>query len=101
MSKRQQSWALQVATGAGANGYDISDLTSVTVSIAGTFVGTYEVMVSYDKGTSWVQTGSNVTAAGVVSIPDAATAVRVDCSAYTSGTPQAAFSGVRTSGEGR
>lgn len=80
-----------VSTGAAK---DISDMLSCKCSISGTFTATYKILVSYDAGTSFVQTGSDVTAASEVTIPDAAQQIKIQCSAYTSGTPVGAVGGV-------
>lgn len=94
MAKRFVAVAIpaSVATGAAV---DVQDLKSAHLSIAGTFTATYKVLVSYDAGTSFVQFGADVTAAAEVSLPDAAMEVKVQCSAYTSGTPVGACAGIK------
>lgn len=98
MQKRHTPVPVPAAVALGANGVDVSDLQSVHLSITAIGVGTYKVMVSYDGGATptFVQLGASVTADADVSIPDAAQVVRVDCSAYTSGTPKGSISGVST-----
>jgi hypothetical protein len=100
MSKRHSSIPVPAAVANGANAVDVSDLTSAHLSITSVGTATYKVKVSYD-GTNFVQFGADVTADADVSLPDAAVAVRVDCSAYTSGTPKGAISGVRSNSDGR
>ena len=93
--KRSVSITIQTAVATGTSIVDVSDLVSIFAVIAGTFTATYQIMVSFD-GTNFVQFGSNVTAASNVSLPDATVKIRVDCSAYTSGTPTGAAAGIRT-----
>jgi len=57
--------------------------------VGGTFVGTVQVQVSYDpEATSptWVLFSSALTAAGTVKVDIPVKAVRLQCTAYTSGT---------------
>lgn len=81
-----------VSTGAAKG---IADIVSAVVQITGIGTGTYQVKVSFD-GTTFVNQGAALTADGSLAIPDAALAVRIQCTAYTSGTPAAAVAGVRS-----
>lgn len=74
---------------------DVSDLYNIVVSIASIGTATYKVMVSFDGGTSFTQYGASLTADGNVVVPDACSQVRIDCSAFTSGTPKGAMGGVK------
>lgn len=61
----------------------------IGVIVAGTFTATVLVEVSYDPGAAsptWVQFGSSLSAAGTVKVDIPVKAVRVRCSAFTSGT---------------
>ena len=93
MAKRFSAVPVPVTVSSGA-ARDVSDLTSVNLSIASVGSATYHVEVSYD-GTSFVQDGANVTADANVSIPDAAMKVRVRASVYASGTPVGALAGIK------
>jgi len=86
MSK-QRSVALGALTAiAVGTGKDISDGETADVWVSGTFVGTVLVQASPD-GTNWVTVANgSLTAPGVVPIPTSAKQVRINCTAYTSGT---------------
>jgi hypothetical protein len=88
--KRQGSIAVPTSVVAGA-AQDISDLTNVKVDLGGAMSATYAIEYSEDN-THFVSAGS-LTAAGEVSVPDCAKQVRVNCTAYVSGTPVGAFGG--------
>lgn len=65
-----------------------------TVSIEGAFSATYQVQVSLDNSASpaaasWQNVGAALTAAGVLEISLPCAWVRLNCTAYTSGTPTA------------
>ncbi len=83
-----------VATGQNA-GITISDLESADMYIFGTFVATVQVQVSPD-GTNFVNEGSAVTAGARVALPDTAQQVRLDVTAFTSGTIESAVGGLDT-----
>lgn len=93
MAKRSATVAVPTSVSTGL-AQDVQDLVSIQMSLASVGTATYQIQVSYDKGTSFAQHGSDVTASGEFSIPDAATQVRVKCTAYTSGTPVGAMGGV-------
>jgi hypothetical protein len=61
----------------------------VGVIVGGTFVGTVVVEVAYDSqaaSPTWVQFSTSLTAPGTVKVDIPVKAVRVRCSAFTSGT---------------
>lgn len=95
-AKKVRSIAVPTSVAAGA-ATDVKDLTGLQATLAGTLSATYQFQVSYDNGTSFVNHGTALTAAGIVAtaIPDAATQVRWNCTAYTSGTPTSAIAGVK------
>jgi hypothetical protein len=94
INKRSRTLAVPLTAAAGA-AVDVQDLVSMRLSFAGTFDASYEIEVSYDKGTSFVLYGTlQVDAAFESAIPDAATQVRIRCTEYTSGTPVCALAGV-------
>lgn len=67
--------------------FDISAFRHFSTCVGGTFVGTVQTQVSFDGGTTWVLFGSAVTAPASVSYTNAAaTLVRLQCTAFTSGT---------------
>lgn len=96
MAKISATVAVPTSVAAGA-GTSCANMTGAFVNMSGTFTATYQVQESFDGGTSWVNKGSALTAAGAVAIDDAATAVRLNCTAYTSGTPVAGVVGLSTS----
>lgn len=81
------------ATGAGS-AVDVSHLEEVSFLVGGTFVGTYDVEVSFD-GSVWVphpdHNGETAPKAGDVAIP--IKQVRINCTAFTSGTLECHVSG--------
>lgn len=79
------------STGTGAT-TDISDLDEAWVAITGTFVGTVQVQISMDGGTTWSVFQSITTAVVSNQLP-ACKRVRAVCSAFTSGTILASVSG--------
>lgn len=92
MAKRSMTVAVPASVSTGA-AVDVSDLTSIKLSITAVGTATLKVLVSYD-GTNFVQYGANVTADADVALPDATKMVKVQCSAYTSGTPVGGLAGV-------
>lgn len=80
---------------------DVSHLEEVAVCVGGTFVGTCGVEVSFD-GSTWVPhptlTGKTAPFSGAIGFR--CKQIRMDCSAYTSGTIQSAYSGSDTDQEG-
>jgi hypothetical protein len=68
----------------------------VGVGVGNVFVGTVLVEVTYDapSGTpNWIQFGSSLTAPGTVKVDVPVRAIRVRCSAFTSGTITAGIGG--------
>lgn len=67
--------------------FDISAFRHFSTVVGGTFVGTVQTQVSLDGGTTWVLFGTAVTAPAAVAYSNtAAVLVRLQCTAYTSGT---------------
>lgn len=96
MSKAARSLAAPASVAVGA-AKDCMDLTSMRLSLAGTFDASYQVEVSYDNGTTFIAYGAlQVDAAFEMALPDAATQVRLRCTEWTSGTPTGAFAGIRS-----
>jgi hypothetical protein len=96
MAKKSATVAAPTSVAAGA-GTSTADLVSAFVQVASIGVGTYQVQQSFNGGTTWVNKSAALTADGAVAIDDAANAVRLNCTAYTSGTPAAVVSGLKTS----
>lgn len=89
-SARTMSVATSVAAGTAI---DISDLADgAKVGISGTFTATMKVEESVD-GSTWVQVGSDVTAAALRTVTKRTRFLRINTSAYTSGTPAARLFG--------
>jgi hypothetical protein len=72
---------------------DIWGATTKLVQATGTFTGTIQIQGSLD-GTTWVNEGSAITAAGALAITNAWNYLRSKCTAYTSGTPVVMFAAV-------
>lgn len=75
-------------TGAGT-AFDISHLESIACLIGGTFVGTVDIEVSFDAGTTFVALPSplgGATAPVVGDVGVRAQQIRANCTAFTSGT---------------
>jgi len=92
--------AAPVSVTAGAAN-DMSGFSSATVSIEGTFTATYQVQISLDNSASpasasWQNEGAALTAAGTLAITKPCAWVRLNCTAYTSGTPTARLAGTVT-----
>lgn len=61
----------------------------VGLAVGGTFVGTVTCEISYDSDATsptWIKFGTDLTAPGTWKLDVPAKAVRLRCSAYTSGT---------------
>lgn len=65
------------------------------VTLTGAMTATYKIEVSND-GTTFVQDGANVTAAVCQKVTSRAKYLRLNCTAYTSGTPAGSHFGVKT-----
>jgi hypothetical protein len=78
------------ATGTICSAGAVDATLPVGCLVGGTFVGTVKCEVSYDIDTAavptWVQFGADITAPGTVKVDVPAKAVRLRCSAFTSGT---------------
>ena len=74
---------------------DVSELESVAVAVGGTFVGTFSIEVSFDEGVTFIPhaSGTGKTAPFVLDLGMRVQQVRVDCTAYTSGTMNCGLSG--------
>jgi hypothetical protein len=71
---------------------DTRAMEAKTISIEGTFTANYQAQISCDPSdspasTSWTNVGTALTAAGNIFIQQPCTYVRIQCTAYTSGTP--------------
>ncbi len=93
MAGLRQAFKQGSAVATGANGFCLLGVTSFPVPygvvVGGTFVGTVKVEVSDDPDVgspTWTQFGSDITAPGTVKVDIPVKAVRLRCSAYTSGT---------------
>jgi hypothetical protein len=76
-----------VASGSAVN---VENLYYKTIIFSGTFTATCQIQVSNDNST-WVKVGSDVTAASVVRVEEQSKFLRINTSAYTSGTPAASL----------
>lgn len=96
MAKLSASVAAPTSVAAGA-GTSTANMTGAFVQVANIGTGTYQVQESFNGGTTWINKSAALTADGAVAIDDAANAVRLNCTAFTSGTPTAVVSGLSTS----
>lgn len=90
-----------VATGQGTV-HDISHLEEVAAMIGGTFVGTASIEVNFDAAT-WIPVPgvlSGATTPQMLAIPVRARQIRLNCTAYTSGTIEGKASGSDTDVKG-
>lgn len=93
MAKKLLEGTLGSFTGTGAGtAQNIEALDGVRVHISGTFVADADVEISYDKGTTWALF-QQLTAAGLSNEIPPAGRVRINISAFTSGTVVANFGG--------
>lgn len=74
-------------TGIGTQN-SVAGASHASAWVTGTFTATVQIQTTPDGGTTWVNTGSALTAAGYVDLPSC-NGVRAKMTAYTSGTPQA------------
>jgi hypothetical protein len=94
MSSKFQSRPLADLAAVAANaGVQVGDLETSALWVVGTFVGTAQVQISPDN-VNWVDEGAALTTPGRVSIPGDAQFVRVNVTAYTSGTVESVVTGV-------
>jgi len=92
MAKQRSTAMADIGAVAANAAVSVEDLESADVYVFGTFVATAQVQESPD-GTNFVNVGSALTAAGKVAISKSAKSVRVDVTAYTSGTVKSAAAG--------
>lgn len=87
----EKTIAMPVSVAAGA-ATEVRQFDGFTVYVASMGTATYQLQISVD-GSTWVDEGSAVTAAGVVNVTKRAFWVRWNCTAWTSGTPTATIAG--------
>lgn len=85
-----------VTAGAAAPAESLGDKT---VTLEGSFTGTYQLQISADPAnppaaTSWISEQAALTAAGNVYVQKSCFWVRWNCTAYTSGTPVSRICGI-------
>ncbi len=82
------------ALGAVANGatIGISDLKDVDVVVTGTVVGTWILQISHDAGTTWSTFDTGTAVKHLAALPRCG-AMRLICSAWTSGSIVGFFGG--------
>lgn len=78
---------------------DCRFMEAKTFTIEGSFTATYQLQISCDNSetpsaNSWTQLGSNITAAANVFIQNPCAWIRINCTAYTSGTPIGRLAGM-------
>lgn len=92
MTGRPEFRDLEDITAAGPNtDIDVSDYPRTAVQIYGTFVATVAVEISLD-GSTFAPFGAALTAPGIVEVPIAARRLRLNATAFTSGTIEATAS---------
>ena len=89
-----QSTTLDVKTSVAVGDASVAKMKDMAVQITGTFSATLDVEASAD-GTNFedVPSGGGITAPAIVAIPYMAHSVRINTTAYTSGTPVAVLVG--------
>lgn len=94
MSKPRFGTFTDLASTTTAGEKDVSELEEVAVLVGGTFVGTVDVLVSFD-GTTFVPhpTLNGKTAPFSGTIGFRCKMIDIECTAYTSGTIKSGFSG--------
>lgn len=76
----------------------VRDLQEKWVQVGGTFVATMNLQVSLDNGVNWFSIATGLNAAGLTQVLHPATHVRVQTTAFTSGTPQVTLAGFDANG---
>ena len=77
-----------VTSQAASPALDVSDYPKVGVQVFGTFVATVAVEISLD-GSTFAPFGAALTAPGIVEVPFPARLIRINVTAFTSGTIEA------------
>ena len=93
MSQTKSRDLADVGSATNNAGVNVSDLESATLWVKGTFVGTVQPEES-PNNVDWYAVGSPVTAPGRQVISSDALYVRIDVTAYTSGTVESLVTGV-------
>lgn len=98
MARQPKTFTVAVPTSVAVGAaIDISQIFEFDgfITLTGAMSATYKVEVSND-GTTFVQDGANITAAVCQKVTSRAKYLRLNCTAYTSGTPAGSFYGVVT-----
>ena len=98
MARRPVTKTLQVmASVAAGAAIDVSQIYEFDgwVTITGAFVATLQVQLSND-GVTWAQDGANISAPIVQKVSGRAKFLRINTSAFTSGTPAGSHYGIQT-----
>lgn len=78
-----------------SSAYDVSAMGPKTVTIATVGTATYQVQISpVDTGNVWVNEGAALSASGSVFVEKPCRRIRIDCTAYTNGTPTVYITGI-------
>lgn len=83
--------------------FDVSHLEEVAAMIGGTFVGTCSIEASFDAGANWVAVPGvldGATTPQALAIPFRCQQIRMNCTAFTSGTIEGKASGSDTDVKG-
>ncbi len=73
--------------------------TDKWLTVVGAMSATYKVKLSNDNST-WTQSGSDITAAGITKITDRAKYLKIECTAHASGSPTCTMFSVQSSSNG-
>lgn len=93
MAKKLLEGTLGSFTGTGAGtAQNVAALETVRVHVSGTFVADVDVEISFDQGTTWAL-WQQLTAAGLANELPPVGRVRINISAFTSGTVVTNFGG--------
>lgn len=91
---RLESYALNVpGTATAGLQQAVGHMREKYVQVAGTFVGSLDVEVSLDGGNNFFVSLTGITGPTIKSIPEPATHIRVNVTAFSSGTPVVTLNG--------
>jgi hypothetical protein len=98
MRYEHRSVPVRPTNGEGEVTFRVDDLQDLVLQVTGTFTATLALMGQAAPGGPWLKIGSDISAAGWVSIPHPVYALRLDTTAYTS-APEIVLAGRNHRGE--
>lgn len=86
---------LNAVAATGASGHlDFKGVKKASLQLLGTFVGTIQIEGSNDAAVTFGQIGTDITTPGLIDIPTYCDFIRLNVSAFTSGTITGIVSGI-------